>query len=145
MALWSCSFEIIFGVEQDNEKRNYRIIDQCHHFNYGRSGFSQFLFSISLLNITVSLVDLYLSVRKKEPFCWMTVFSSWITPQRIPTVNSDGCVFYLVCGSVHAISMPGSCHKRQNPQALTPQAPIRNRQTRKDANTKGLNRNTNLT
>jgi len=38
-----------------------------------------------------------------------------------------------------------SCHKRQKPQAPTPQAPIRNRQTRKVANAKGLNRNTNLT
>ena len=34
----------------------------------------------------------------------------------------------------------GSCHKRQKPQA-----PIRNRQTRKVANAKGLNRKTNLT
>ena len=34
----------------------------------------------------------------------------------------------------------GSCHKSQKPQA-----PIRNRQTRKVANAKGLNRNTNLT
>jgi len=39
----------------------------------------------------------------------------------------------------------GSCHKRQKPQVPTPQAPIRNRQTRKVANAKGLNRNTNLT
>ena len=39
----------------------------------------------------------------------------------------------------------GSYHKRQKPQAPTPQAPIRNRQTRKLANAKGLNRNTNLT
>ena len=39
----------------------------------------------------------------------------------------------------------GSCYKRQKPQAPTPQAPIRNRQTRKVANAKGLNRNTNLT
>jgi len=38
----------------------------------------------------------------------------------------------------------GSCHKRQKPQAPTPQVPIRNRQTRKVANAKGLNRNTNL-
>jgi len=37
----------------------------------------------------------------------------------------------------------GSCHKRQKPQAPTPQAPIRNRQTRKVANAIGLNRNTN--
>ena len=35
--------------------------------------------------------------------------------------------------------------KRQKLQAPTPQAPIRNRQTRKVANAKGLNRNTNLT
>ena len=39
----------------------------------------------------------------------------------------------------------GSCHKRQKPQAPTPQAPIRNRQTRKVANAKDLNRSTNLT
>jgi len=39
----------------------------------------------------------------------------------------------------------GSCHKRQKTQASTPQAPIRNHQTRKVANAKGLNRNTNLT
>jgi len=35
--------------------------------------------------------------------------------------------------------------KRQKAQAPTPQAPIRNRQTRKAANAKVLNRNTNLT
>jgi len=39
----------------------------------------------------------------------------------------------------------GSCHERQKPQAPTPQAPTRNRQTRRVANAKGLNRNTNLT
>jgi len=39
----------------------------------------------------------------------------------------------------------GSSHKRQKPQAPTPQAPIRNRQTRKVANANGLNRNTTLT
>ena len=38
----------------------------------------------------------------------------------------------------------GSCHKRQKPQAPTPRAPVRNRQTRKVANAKGLKRNTNL-
>ena len=43
------------------------------------------------------------------------------------------------------IRLLGSCHKRHKPQAPTPQAPIRNRQTRKVANAKGLNRNTNLT
>jgi len=39
----------------------------------------------------------------------------------------------------------GSCHKRKKPQVPAPQAPIRNRQTRKVADAKGLNRNTNLT
>jgi len=39
----------------------------------------------------------------------------------------------------------GTCYKRQKPQAPTPQAPNRNRQTRKIANAKVLNRNTNLT
>jgi len=39
----------------------------------------------------------------------------------------------------------GSCHKRQKAQAPTPRAPIRNRQTRKVTNAKGLNRSTNLT
>jgi len=48
-------------------------------------------------------------------------------------------------GGLRWKELPGSCHKRQKPQAPTPQAPIRNRQTRKVANAKGLNRNTNLT
>jgi len=39
----------------------------------------------------------------------------------------------------------GSCHKRQKAQAPTPQAPIRNRQTRKVANAKLHNSYTNLT
>jgi len=39
----------------------------------------------------------------------------------------------------------GSCHKRQKPQAPTPHAQMRNRQTRKVVNAKGFNRNTNLT
>jgi len=42
------------------------------------------------------------------------------------------------------ICQRGSCHKRQKTQAPTPQALIRNRQKRKVANAKGLNRNTNL-
>jgi len=48
--------------------------------------------------------------------------------------------------SVAKVLLPlGSCHKRQKAQAPTPQAPIGNRQTRKVANAKVLNRNTNLT
>ena len=43
------------------------------------------------------------------------------------------------------VTWKGSSHKRQKPQAPTPQAPIRNRQTSKVPNAKGLNRNTNLT
>jgi len=39
----------------------------------------------------------------------------------------------------------GSCQKRQKAQALAPQAPIRNRKTRKLANAKVYNRYTNLT
>jgi len=39
----------------------------------------------------------------------------------------------------------GSCHKRQKQQAPTPQAPIRDNQTRKVANAKVLIRNSNLT
>jgi len=34
----------------------------------------------------------------------------------------------------------GSCHKRQKPQAPTPQAPIRNRKTRKVASAQVYNR-----
>ena len=55
---------------------------------------------------------------------------NWITPEDLLTAR---------------LNETGSCHKRQKPQAPTPQAPIRNRQTRKVANAKGLNRNTNLT
>jgi len=46
---------------------------------------------------------------------------------------------------LHPVEIAGSCHKRQKPQAPTPQAPIRNHQTRKVANAKGLIRNTNIT
>ena len=47
--------------------------------------------------------------------------------------------------SLKTTSKTGSCHKRQKPQAPTQHAPIRNRQTRKVANAKDLNRNTNPT
>ena len=52
---------------------------------------------------------------------------------------------FLLVSQFLSQHVPGSCHKRQKPQAPTPQAPIRNRQTRKVANAKVLNRNTNLT
>ena len=51
----------------------------------------------------------------------------------------------LKCNLICTSPRWGSCHKRQKPQAPTPQEPIRNRQMRKVANAKGLNRNTNLT
>ena len=65
---------------------------------------------------------------------------------KIPTFckNSD-CVWQRDCVHSAKILVLGSCHKRQKPQAPTPQAPIRKRQTRKVANAKGLNRTTNLT
>jgi len=53
--------------------------------------------------------------------------------------------WYMISGDHVMTYLLGSCHKRQKPQAPTPQAPIRNHQTRKVANAKGLNRNTNLT
>jgi len=49
------------------------------------------------------------------------------------------------CAQLNAQEVLGSCHKRQKPQAPTPQAPVRNRQTRKVANAKVLYRNTNPT
>jgi len=47
----------------------------------------------------------------------------------------------MVTVTENGLVLLGSCHKRQKPQAPTPQAPIRNRQTRQVANAKGLNRN----
>jgi len=44
-----------------------------------------------------------------------------------------------------SLKKQGSCHERQKPQAPTPQAPICNRQTRKVAYAKVLNRNSTLT
>jgi len=58
----------------------------------------------------------------------------------IPTTADVDITFFY-----SSVELTGSCHKRQKPQAPTPRAPIRNRQTRKVANAKGLNRNTNLT
>ena len=45
----------------------------------------------------------------------------------------------IVASSPGGRPITGSCRKRQKPQAPTPQAPIRNRQTRKVANAKVLN------
>jgi len=47
--------------------------------------------------------------------------------------------------NITVMTFVGSCHKRQKPQAPTPQAPIHNRQTRKVVNAKVINRYTNLT
>jgi len=63
-----------------------------------------------------------------------------------PTISSQGLLVDDVVGAAPKnMEESGSCHKRQKPQAPTPQAPIRNRQTRKVVNAKGLDRNTNLT
>jgi len=40
-------------------------------------------------------------------------------------------VVKIVIVQATTVIVVGSCHKRQKPQAPTPQAPIRNRQTRK--------------
>jgi len=60
------------------------------------------------------------------------------------TQEIDDLNLLVVIYSIFGIVIRGSSHKRQKPQAPTPQAPIRNRQTRKVAMAKGLNRNTNL-
>ena len=60
-------------------------------------------------------------------------------------LSLESLKFVSVSSYLLFLSRTGSCHKRQKPQAPTPQAPIRNRQTRKVANAKGLNRNTSLT
>jgi len=84
---------------------------------------------------------------------------SGLAKRPLPLFSSrDGsCVLLTVLSCAYFWNIPcrkpapknisglGSCHKRKKPQAPTPQAPIRNRQTRKVANAKGLNRNTNLT
>jgi len=64
----------------------------------------------------------------------------WTMVVRVGLTGKGGRI-----GHVSTHMNRGSCHKRQKPQAPTPQAPIRNRQTRKVANAKGTNRNTNLT
>ena len=55
-------------------------------------------------------------------------------------LNTDISLLWGLQPALVLTSKTGSCHKRQKPQA-----PIRNRQTRKVAIAKGLNRNTNLT
>jgi len=68
----------------------------------------------------------------------------FVSQQQLKTHFSFPISYFLFFG-MELLNISGSCHKRQKPQAPTPQAPIRNRQTRKVANAKGLNRNTNLT
>jgi len=51
----------------------------------------------------------------------------------------------LLAKFTQRISQRGSCQKRRKPQAPTPQAPIRNRKTRKVANAKVYNRCSNVT
>jgi len=69
-----------------------------------------------------------------------------LTPEKKVEQEVANSTFYIYMRSLPLKSIRmllwamGSCHKRKKPQA-----PIRNRQTRKVANAKGLNRNTNLT
>jgi len=61
------------------------------------------------------------------------------------SANNRAGMVHSTDNFVLAIPGTGSCHERQKPQARTPRAPIRNHQTRKVANAKGLNCNTKLT
>ena len=101
---------------------------------------------------------------------WGSICILWVSPSVVKISDSvqspktSNLTFYREALNrlfLYSISLPpkikrrqawrrsearwGSCHKRQKPQALTPQVPIRNRHTRKVANAKDLNRNTNLT
>jgi len=82
----------------------------------------------------IRFLRIFMSIKQKVEFCLLSAYfseaSSWMFQRKRLFKN---------------VLIPGSCHKRQKPQAPTPLAPIRNRQTRKVANAKGLNRNTNLT
>jgi len=78
----------------------------------------------------------------------ITVRKLWLTHKEQTTSESALSTITQVRRvkpSAVSLYFTGSCHKRQKPQAPTPQAPIRHRQTRKVANAKGLNRNTNHT
>ena len=82
----------------------------------------------------------------KQPSSWLDIIYSHFL---IPVATKGFClrrtIFCLFFFGGGRRVVAGSCHKRQKPQAPTPQAPIRNRQTRKVANARVLNRNTNLT
>jgi len=79
----------------------------------------------------------------------MVAIRSW--PENGQFLNTTRKKVYMWSATDQDLIGMGSCHKRQKPQAPTPQKPLRNRQTRKvnqkreKANAKGLNRNTNLT
>jgi len=90
--------------------------------------------------------SLYLS--NPRPILTSTFFIIFLAPGTnsvalVSQLRSHLCVNSLRLCII--IRITGSCHKRQKAQAPTPRAPIRNRQTRKVANAKVLNRNTNLT
>jgi len=75
------------------------------------------------------------NLKKIQNFCFTFVWRTevfQITPRHVHPSAVFGC------------SEVGSCHKRQPPQAPTPQAPIRNRETKKVANAKLHNCYANL-
>jgi len=78
---------------------------------------------------SVDILAFFLSVKKQDQMLQHAHFKVHLTITKIERVLKN----------------MGSCHKRQNAQAPTPQAPIRNRKTRKDVNAKVHNRYTNLT
>ena len=81
------------------------------------------------------------SLRTRSTYNFWSLYISRFSNEQEKAISQD---VIIVCFQPLGVAKLGSCHKRQKPQAPTPQAPIRNRQTRKVANAKGLNRN-NLT
>ena len=90
--------------------------------------------------------EFYLLGSARNLFRWYPFPLSHLTATKFETAPLSNSFFSQrrSSSSEHQNKL-GSCHKRQKAQAPTPRAPIRNRQTRKVANAKILNRNTNLT
>jgi len=95
----------------------------------------------SKLNAIFTVVKIKLG---SELGAWVSFHSAILQSWKFQE-NLGRTVVALLLWVRNIVPSSGSCHKRQKPQAPTPHAPIRNRQTRKVANAKGLNCNTNLT
>ena len=130
-------------------------------FCQGRSDKFPFLFTG-----TLSSKESVIALSETGVFCqcdlfgiecsWYQLKESWDMPsdaQRIDLLKylvDEGRIDQVLTShDIHTkhrlVIKTSSCHKRQKLKAPTPHAPIRNRQTRKVANAKGLNRNINPT